>query len=243
MPTAPRECEEDEFPCQNGYCIRSLWHCDGDNDCGDNSDEQCGEWCPGRQTGWLVDGLAMAGEHSNDPSTSQTLNWPSVYVSVWSSWRKAGGTEQPRPTTIVEQEPAAQSLRGLTFPWRACTESGVSCQLGQSPQAREGGSQAGCEEGCLQGSLRMAVPLPPPDMRKCSDKEFRCSDGSCIAEHWYCDGDTDCKDGSDEESCREWPQTSGCWAGVGQRAALQGRRARPRSASRVEGGFLRSSSS
>lgn len=40
-------------------------------------------------------------------------------------------------------------------------------------------------------------------MRKCSDKEFRCTDGSCIAEHWYCDGDTDCKDGSDEENCRE----------------------------------------
>lgn len=40
---APRECEEDEFSCQNGYCIRSLWHCDGDNDCGDNSDEQCGK--------------------------------------------------------------------------------------------------------------------------------------------------------------------------------------------------------
>lgn len=41
---APRECEEDEFQCQNGYCIRSLWHCDGDNDCGDNSDEQCGRY-------------------------------------------------------------------------------------------------------------------------------------------------------------------------------------------------------
>lgn len=41
---APRECEEDEFHCQNGYCIRSLWYCDGDNDCGDNSDEQCGEF-------------------------------------------------------------------------------------------------------------------------------------------------------------------------------------------------------
>lgn len=43
-----------------------------------------------------------------------------------------------------------------------------------------------------------------PDMRKCSDKEFRCTDGSCIAEHWYCDGDTDCKDGSDEENCRKF---------------------------------------
>ncbi len=42
-----------------------------------------------------------------------------------------------------------------------------------------------------------------PDKRKCSDKEFRCSDGSCIAEHWYCDGDADCKDGTDEENCRE----------------------------------------
>lgn len=42
------------------------------------------------------------------------------------------------------------------------------------------------------------------DMRKCSDKEFRCSDGSCIAEHWFCDGDTDCKDGSDEENCRKY---------------------------------------
>lgn len=41
------------------------------------------------------------------------------------------------------------------------------------------------------------------DMRKCSEKEFRCSDVSCIAEHWFCDGDTDCKDGSDEENCRK----------------------------------------
>lgn len=103
--TAPRECEEDEFQCQNGYCIRSLWHCDGDNDCGDNSDEQCGRY--------------------------------------------------------TELHPA-------------CKHSDFNSYF-----------------------------LCPSDMRKCSDKEFRCTDGSCIAEHWYCDGDTDCKDGSDEENCRK----------------------------------------
>lgn len=51
-----------------------------------------------------------------------------------------------------------------------------------------------------QGFVCIAVSA---DMRKCSEKEFRCSDGSCIAEHWFCDGDTDCKDGSDEENCRK----------------------------------------
>jgi hypothetical protein len=75
----------------------------------------------------------------------------------------------------------------------------------------------------------MAVLLYLPDMRKCSDKEFRCSDGSCIAEHWYCDGDTDCKDGSDEESCRKRPQISACWAGGGQRAPSPGLKTRLRS--------------
>lgn len=158
VPTAPRECEEDEFPCQNGYCIRSLWHCDGDNDCGDNSDEQCGEWCPGRQAGWLV-GLAMAGEHSNDPSATGALNWPGVYVSMWSGGGKAGG---------AEQEPEAQCLQGLGFPQRTSTGSGVSGKRGGSeaswvrgPRVGEGGSQGGCEEGRLQGpSGRLSRCIP-----------------------------------------------------------------------------------
>lgn len=69
-----------------------------------------------------------------------------------------------------------------------------------------GASGAWC--GCFLGTLRKAKALfvciaVSADMRKCSEKEFRCSDGSCIAEHWFCDGDTDCKDGSDEENCRK----------------------------------------
>lgn len=45
-PTGPvKECEEDQFRCRNERCIPSVWRCDEDNDCSDNSDEDdCREW-------------------------------------------------------------------------------------------------------------------------------------------------------------------------------------------------------
>ncbi|XP_076317919.1 neurotrypsin-like isoform X2 [Tachypleus tridentatus] len=35
----PKECDEDEFKCNNGKCVILGFLCDGQNDCGDNSDE------------------------------------------------------------------------------------------------------------------------------------------------------------------------------------------------------------
>ena len=37
-------CTVDEFTCTNGQCIQKRWLCDGENDCGDGSDE--GDRCP-----------------------------------------------------------------------------------------------------------------------------------------------------------------------------------------------------
>ena len=40
---APSTCKDGDFVCGDGGCVKGEWHCDGDFDCRDGSDEECGK--------------------------------------------------------------------------------------------------------------------------------------------------------------------------------------------------------
>lgn len=46
-------CSPTTFECDNGNCIQSSWVCDGHNDCGDDSDENCNDCVSGSE--WMCD--------------------------------------------------------------------------------------------------------------------------------------------------------------------------------------------
>lgn len=71
-----------------------------------------------------------------------------------------------------------------------------------------------CQGPCGAGHmLTVCLTTPEPWQQVCGAEENLCGQGSCLAQHRFCDGTDDCGDGSDEDPTRcsehPWPRRGG----------------------------------
>uniref|UniRef100_A0A8C5F080 Low-density lipoprotein receptor-related protein 8-like n=1 Tax=Gouania willdenowi TaxID=441366 RepID=A0A8C5F080_GOUWI len=214
------ECETGQFQCNNGRCIPTLWRCDDDDDCSDNSDEEncpkktcattdfaCknGQCVPAR---WRCDGEPECADGSDEADAICSLETcPSekfdcggaVSKCVSLSWRCDG--ERDCENGADEEQCAADA--------KACPAKEFQCRNGKCVT-----SIFVCDgdDDCGDASDEEKCSAPA-----CAQHEFRCNDSECIPALWSCDGEADCKDKSDEsmERCsrRTEPQKPRCPVG------------------------------
>ncbi|XP_037092270.1 very low-density lipoprotein receptor-like isoform X2 [Pollicipes pollicipes] len=205
-------CSSLQFACQNKRCIPRSWVCDGEDDCGDKSDEQ----------------PDICGVRESCDETQFTCNNGRCIISRWQCDGdddcSDGSDEDPKlcaARTCADDQFACKISAGECVPvtWlcdgaadcsdgsdeanctRTCPADQFTCADGKCINSRwvcDGDSD--CDDG--SDELNCQRPTCSPD------SEFTCGSGECISRSLHCDGDRDCRDASDEQNCQVEPSSA-----------------------------------
>nr|XP_027800834.1 low-density lipoprotein receptor-related protein 8 isoform X3 [Marmota flaviventris] len=199
-----KECQEDQFRCRNERCIPSVWRCDEDDDCSDNSDE---DDCPKKTCAdsdftcdnghciperWKCDGEEECPDGSDESEATcprqvcpaEKLSCgPTSHKCVPASWRcdgekdcEGGADEAGCATSVLG------TCRGDEFQCGDGTCVLAIKRCNQEQDCPDGSDEAGClQESTCEGPYK-----------------FQCKSGECVDSGKVCDAQRDCRDWSDE---------------------------------------------
>ncbi|XP_072161626.1 low-density lipoprotein receptor [Bemisia tabaci] len=198
-------CPLRQMQCGNGFCVPLTWMCDGEDDCGDNTDETSPECSKLRTCS------------SNEFACADKRCIPKHWVCDMENDCSDFSDERPglcQAKVCGVDEFTCRSTPGECIP--------LTWMCDDNPDCSDGSDEKNCNETCRSDQFtcgngrcihKQWVCDHDDDCGDKSDEancpvntcdpvtEFRCSDGYCISAKWRCDDDSDCSDGSDEKDC------------------------------------------
>ncbi|XP_022111824.1 prolow-density lipoprotein receptor-related protein 1-like [Acanthaster planci] len=203
--TCMSNCTSSQFVCHNDKCIPFWWRCDGENDCGDNSDEpaECRPF------------LCVVGQFQCENSTEEEKDCINpAYICDGEDDCNDGSDELncEHHTCMTSQYKCNESSRCIPLyfhcdgfahcpngederncPRQTCRPQQFSCNNSNCiPQVWKCDGEDDCGDGSDEPNSC--------GVRTCPVNHFTCNNSQCIPMKWRCDGEFDCLDRSDENA-------------------------------------------
>ncbi|KAI6192728.1 EGF-like domain-containing protein [Aphelenchoides besseyi] len=168
-----RNCTAEEFRCSNHKCIPKSWRCDNENDCGNDAPGSDEIGCENVECpkGWSRCGNGNGQNYRCIPDWAFCNNVDDCHD---------GSDELVSNCPVcddVGEFRCAASSKCIPLRWMCDSENDCGDNSDET-DARCGGTS-----------------------RPCSESEFRCNDGHCLAPSKVCNGIIECSDGLDESQC------------------------------------------